>query len=231
MLKILEKLVARKTASASEKLTAWAELVANIVDEKLTDADEILEALDRLQKSPEDLQRNCELLLKRREWACQAAAGDAADGEYAQLMQQQAEGERALEILVESHRKKLLPLATKIEQARTAISMAADARRRLQETAGGGSRMAATEKIDGQLQALHAERQAGQRLLQDRRDWIFKVATMGNSAATGDLERLPSAREGLKQMQQADAEFGIGIAELQQRRNAAVEQLLKPEAI
>lgn len=231
MLSLFERLTKRQAEKHREQAGTWAAFVEDVEDKRLTNDDEILAALDRLNRSPKELTQDQEKLIERRELNSKAVAGDAAEIEYAKLQQQSADAEKSLADMIEKHHAKHEPLDRKIEAARNAISTAADARRRLLETAGNEAKRAAFGDIDAELAEVQAERQALQRTMKDRRDWIFKVETMGLSAAAGDSERLPSQREGLKKMQQMDSEIGVRITALQNKRNAAAESLLRPECI
>lgn len=230
-LNILEKLTARKSERAKANAASWSQFVADVVDERTKDPDEILSGLDRLQKSPEQLQAACELLVQRREWARQSADGAAAETGYNKLTEQSEAAGKELESLIEVHQKKQIPLQNKIEAARNAISVAADARRRLSETAGDESKRAAFDEIDSELEKLQVERQPVLKAIRDRQTWIQEVHSRGNSAAPDDMKRLSDARAGLQEMQKQDSEFSGKLTALQDRRNAAAELLLKPEAI
>ena len=186
---------------------------------------------ERLQKSPEELQAACESLNQRREWSSQTVAGDAAETEYTKLQQQSADAEKALADLIEKHNAKHEPLGWKIEAARNAISVAADARRRLTETTGDESKRTAFDDIDSELAKVQSEHQTVLKALRDRQTWVKEVQSRGNSAASEDLRRLSSARDGLKTMQQQDSEFRARLQALQDQRNAAAGSLLRPEAI
>ena len=230
-MKILEKLSARKHERAKANAASWAQFVADIVDERTKDADEILSGLDRLQKSPEELQAACELLIERREWNSQATAGDAAEIEYSKLQQHSDDAEKALKDLIEKHHAKHEPLDRKIQAARTAISTGADAKRRLRETAGEESRRTAFADIDAELQKLQAEHQPVLKAIHDRQTWIREIESRGQSAATADRQRLPDAKTGLAVVRKQDTEFTGKLSALQDRRSAANELLLRPECI
>ena len=231
MLSILEKLTARRSERAKANAASWSQFVADVVDERTTDADEILTALERLNRTPEELQTACELLNQRREWARQAADGAAAESTYSKLTEQATAAEKELESLIELHQKKQIPLQNKIEAARNAISTAADARRRLLETTGNEAKRAAFDCIDSELAEVQSEHQTVLKTLQDRERWVLEVESRGNTAATEDSQRLADAKSGLSGMKKRDAELRGKLTALLDRRNAAAESLLKPEAI
>lgn len=216
---------------AKKSQSVWGQLVSNVADEKLTDPDTVLGELDSLGKSIDDLNKAVELLNQRRAWSKQVADGVKAETDRDEAIQKIASEEAAFEKLTEEHEARLLPLIDARQRAVDAINFAADARRRLSETAGSESRNTALGGIDSEIAEVQAERQALQRTMKDRRDWIFRVETLGESAATSDKERLPSKREGLKKMQQMDSEIGVRITALQDKRNRAAATLLRPECL
>ncbi len=231
MLELLNKLSSRRAERQKQNADSWSQFVGDVCDEKMQDPDAILTGLERLGKTPEELQRACDLLIQRREWSRQATAGDAAEESYRGLMEQELAAEAELERLIESHQKKQIPLGKKIEQARTAMSVASDARRRLQETAGDESKRVAFSAIDLELQTLQAERQPLLKSIKDRERWISEIAQRGESAASEDAKQLPEARAGLASMRTEDAKFRVRLQTLQDQRNAAAQSLLRPENI
>lgn len=231
MLNLLERLTGRRAERAHKIAMTWAVFVADVCDERTTDADEILTALEKLNRTPEQLQTAINNLVRRREWAREASAGVSAEDNYSKLVEQESAAAAELEKLIETHHKKQLPLQAKLEAARSAISVAADAKRRLQETAGDESRRTAFDAIDAELLKLQAEQKPLLKALHDREVWVKEVLSRGNSAATEDLRRLSSARDGLKTMQQQDSEFRARLQALQDQRNAAAESLLRPECL
>lgn len=231
MMKILEKLTARRSERARENAASWSQFVADVVDERTKNPDEILSGLDRLNHSPEELQAACDLLIQRREWNSQVMTGESAEIEYSKLQQQSADAEKALEELTRKHHEKYASLDEKIQAARSAISTAASAKRRLSETAGRESKRMAFDEIDSELQQLQAERQPVLKAIQDRQTWIQEVQSRGQSAASDDIKRLSDARAGLREMQKLDSEFVSKLSVLQERRNKAEAQLLQPGAI
>jgi hypothetical protein len=231
MLNILEKLSAKKAENAGARQAEWVGVVSGVADENGVEPGALLVALDRLDKSIEELQAAAELLAKRRAWAATAAAGDAAEESYAGLLLQERASEKALEILIQKHRSKCEPLGRQIDAARLAISSGADARRRLLETAGDEARQAAFDEIDAQLGEVQVERNLLQQKLRGRRDWVFRVESLGKHAATADVANLADARAGLRAMIEQDADLAGQTTALQDRRNTAAKRLLEPEAI
>lgn len=230
MLNVLKKLSAKRAENSGARQAEWVGLVTGTADENGLEPGVLLMALDRLGRSIEELQAAVELLARRRGWAVQAAAGDAAEESYAGLLLQERAGEKALEILIKKHRQKGEPLDRLIETARLAISSGADARRRLLETAGDEARQAAFDEIDAQLGEVQVERNSLQTRMKGRRDWVFRVESLGTHAASADVANLADARAGLRAMIEQDEDLAGQTTALQDRRNTAAKRLLEPEA-
>ena len=231
MQSMLEKLVSKKAEKHQANAAAWAAFVADVVDERMTSADDIFIGLNVMEKTPAELQSACVLLVERRAWAIQAAEGNAAEESYAGLQSQELSSEKALAALIAKHRQKCEPLGRQIDAARLAISSGADARRRLLETAGDEARQAAFDEIDAQLGEVQVERNLLQQKLRGRRDWVFRVESLGKHAASVDVANLADARAGLRAMIEQDADLAGQTTALQDRRNTAAKRLLEPEAI
>lgn len=231
MLNVLEKLSAKKAENAGARQAEWVGVVSGVADENGVEPGALLVALDKLDKSIEELQAAVELLSRRRGWAATAAAGDAAEAAYADLQTQERASEKALEILIAKHTAKCEPLGRLIDAARLAISSGADARRRLLETAGDQAKGFAFDEIDAELGETQVERNSLQSRMKGRRDWVFRVENLGPRAATADVANLPDARAGLRAMIEQDANLAARTTALQDRRNTAAKRLLLPESI
>jgi len=231
MLSILEKLTTRRSERQQQNAASWSQFVADVADERMKDADEILTGLERLRKTPEQLVEACELLTRRRTWAAEVTAGEKAESAYSALQQQMQDSEKELEALIEAHQKKQIPLQNKIEKARAEMSTGADAKRRLQETAGQTSRDAAFGLLESELEQARKELAPLSKAVEDRRRWLATVQERGESAATADQENLKMMKDGFKKMLADEAEAKRRLHEIQSRHNAAFQQLLKPEAI
>lgn len=231
MLNVLGKLSAKKAENVGALQLEWLGVVSGVADENGLEPGALLAALNRLGKSIEELQAAVELLAKRRGWAILAAEGDAAEESYAGLLSQERASEKALQLLIAKHTAKCEPLGRLIDAACLAISSGADARRRLLETAGDEARQAAFDEIDAQLGEVQVERNLLQSRMKGRRDWLFRVESLGKHAATADVATLADARAGLKQMQTQDADLARQTTTLQDRRNVAAKRLLLPESI
>jgi DNA repair exonuclease SbcCD ATPase subunit len=231
VLNILEKLTARRSQREVQSVASWAQFVADVTDERMQDADAILSELERLQKTPEELVEACELLTNRRAWAAEFAAGEKSEAAYPGLQKQLEDSEAELKRLVEEFEKKQLPLHSKIEAARSAISKGADAKRRLTETVGRVSREAVFGSIEAELEQARRELAPLSKRVHDRQTWIARVEGHGNEAATDDVARLPAAKEELKQFIADEAAAQRKLNEVQARHNAAFAELLKPELI
>ena len=231
MLNLLEMLSSRLAQKQRQQATGWSQFVGDVLDEKLRDADEILSGLERLGKSPEDLQAAITLLLQRREWAGAVAAGDAAEAEYPKLTQQAADAEQALKKLIDAHHTKFASLGDKIERARNAISAGAGARRELLETCSLESQMAATADVDSRIAETQAAKSNVAKRLRDCENWVLGVDSEGDKAASSDLERIVGMREKLAGLESELSGFNSKLATLQDERNAASASMLKPESI
>jgi len=231
MVSILEKLSVRLGVRQKQFTASWAKFVGDVADEKLTDADEILSGLERLGKSPANLQVAITLLLQRREWAGAVVAGDAAESDYPKLKQQAADAEQALKKLIDAHHTKFASLGDKIERARNAISAGAGARRELLETCSLESQMAATADVDSRIAETQAAKSNVAKRLRDCENWVLGVDSEGDKAASSDLERIVGMREKLAGLESELSGFNSKLATLQDERNAASASMLKPESI
>lgn len=228
---LLEKLSKRKTERDAKSRNDWAAFVVQVADGKLSDPDAILTQLEERQRTPEELQNSIDLLHRRREWAKQASAGDAAETEYPKLMQQQADAEKALQKMIEEHNAKQEPLQARIENARAAISNAGTAKRSLIDTVSADYREVVFAGIDDELAAAGAAVREVEKRLSDRKAWIQTVESRGDAAATSDVEKLDESRKGLKGMQAELDEAREKLAAVQGRKNALFAKLLLPESI
>lgn len=231
MLSILEKLTTRRSERQKENAASWSQFVADVVDERMKDPDEILSGLERLQKTPEELGAEGKKITDRRADDIIMKAGEKAEAAYSGLQQQLEDSEKELEALIESHQKKQSPLRNKIEKARAEMSAGADARRRLIETAGKAYREAVFGPIESELEQARKELTPLSKAVEDRRRWLLTVQERGESAATADQQNLQMMKDGFKKMLTGEAEAKRRLDEIQSRHNAAFQQLLKPEAI
>ncbi len=228
MVSILEKLSARMVQRQKKQAASWSQFVSDVTDEKLKDPDELLAGLEVLGKSPKELQAACELLIQRRQWSGIVAAGNDAENEYPKLTQQAVDAEKTLKDFIEKHEARQLPLERKLEQARTAISNAADARRRLLDTVPPGASAAVYGDIDSQIAETGVELDSVRRSIRDCERWVAETSANGDTAATEDAARLSSQRVKLKDLRKSEADLAGKLSALQDERNAAAVKLLSP---
>jgi len=231
MMSFLEKLLSRKTEIARKNLGVWAQLVVDVADGKEIDSDVILSELDRLHRTPGDLQAGVELLLQRRAWSAIAKAGDDAEAAYPGLTKQVADAETSLKDLIEKHHAKFAPLEGRIHAARESISSGADAKRRLLDTCSTEAESAATEGIDLRITETQAAKADVVRRLRDCETWVLDAEGRGDSAATTDMAKLPAMREKLTGLEAELKAFNSQLGKLQDERGKASESLLRPEMI
>jgi len=231
MVSILEKLSGRMKQRQSEQAQSWAGFVVAVVDEKLTNADEILQRLEGLNRSPEELQQACELLVQRRAWAAVANKGTTAESEYPRLTAQQKNAAEELERLIEQHNKKYAPLDGKIEQARNDITNGADARRRLLDTVPKAVQVAACADVDDRIQQNADEAESVRKQIREVNHWLTVVEERGASAAQEDLEKLSDQKARLKALKKQESELAEAMQGLQSERDAVMAKLLLPETL
>jgi len=231
MVTIIEKLSVRLLQRQKKQAASWSGFVADVVDERLKDPDEILAGLEVLNRTPEDLQAACELLIQRRAWSAVVVAGDAAERDYPGLQDQFAAAAKELEKLTERHHAKYAPVKGRIHAAREAISSGADAKRRLLETCSPEARQAATEGIDARIQEAGQELDGVRRRIRDCEVWVLGVESQGDKSATADVVKLSAMREKLQGLKSEMKSCQTKLQDLQDERGAASEALLKPESI
>ena len=231
MLKIFEKLTTRRSERQQQNAASWSQFVVDVTDARMTDADEILTGLERLQKTPEQLVEACELITRRRAWAAEVIASEKAEAAYPEFQAQLERSEKELEALIEAHEKKQMPLRDRIERSRTSISSGSDARRRLVETSGSAYRQAVFGPIETELEQAQKELTPLSEAVQLRRRWLVTVQELGDSAAAADQKNLPLMQQGYKKMVADEAATKRRLDEIQGRHNAEFQKLLRPEAI
>ena len=229
MLKVLEKLTARKSEMRKAKQGTWAQLVGSVVDERLKDSDKILKALDELNRTPEELQTACELLIQRRAWAAELAAGRQAEKDHPNHSAAIDAENEAFKRAQAEHEARLCPLIGRRDAGVRLISAGETARRQLLETVSDEAQELATADIDARFKEFEAVNAEVQKRHRDREDWIINVESLGESAPSSDIERLPSARAGLTDLRKELDDFAARFEALNAERTAALEALLIPE--
>lgn len=229
---LISKLAKRKAETSQAAVSEWQKLVTEFVDSGgKVDPDAVLSKLDRLGRTLEDLEQAAELLTKRRGWATQLDAGSKAESEYPKLTKQIEDANAELVRLTEAHDAKHAHLDDKIRAARNAISMGADAKRQLLDTAGEETRLAATMDVDQKILDLQSERDALRKRIRDREGWLGSVRELGDNAAPQDRQRWNGAVAEFDEWQDQDRAFETRFEALQRERTKASEVLLRPESI
>ncbi len=232
MLNIFEKLKSRKVEVTRKQDRDWSALVQTLEDAKTPeDADKILAELERRGRTIEDLEKAADLLIQRWKWAKELADGEKAEVARNISIQEIAAEEAAFEKRQAEHQARLSPLIDARQRAVESIHRAADAKRRLLDTASETARSAAFGDIDAKMAELKVDHEPILKAIHDRRNWISKVEERGEHAATLDMERLSEAKKGLAVMLKQDSELNNRLSQLQDERAAAMAKLLKPEAI
>lgn len=228
MIEFLTKLARRKSEVLSKGASDWQKLVGEVLDETASDADDVLDRLDRLGKSTNDLSQAVELLRQRRVWAQSAKDGTAAEADLNNATEQIKQLEDDLAKLLERHEAKLAPVERKKLDAIQRIGQADSARRRLVETASDPCLVENAQKAEQQMNDLRKEREQHKqktRGLTINRDSILQH---DDPALNGQAERLAT---GITRLRGQEAEFSERAAAISQASEAAREQLLRPEAI
>lgn len=228
MIAFLEKLTKRKTEVTMKGASDWQKLVGDVLDETASDPDDVLDRLDRLHKTTDDLSKAVELLRQRRVWAREAADGETAETDLNSSTEQLAKFDKELEVLLAKHEARLLPIERKRDLAIQRISQADSSRRRLIETASDPILKQAARDTDANMAALRQEQ--SRHKLMTRGFGIDRDAILKNDdpALKDQAERLAN---GINRLKGQEAEFLERAAAISQASEAAREQLLRPEAI
>ena len=228
MLQILEKLTNRRAEKAQQTATKWAGLVGSVVNESLTNPDEILEALETLGRSPEELAEACSLLSRRLEWSRQMKAGLKAENTLQKVSDEiQAEEARFARLIAE-HEERLEPLEAKLMAARVAIATGSDGERSLRDTCTCPVVCQAVAAADKAVADIQEERASVNRNLKAKSDRRGQLAAHRDPDLSGHLDRLSSDLKAgggvLRDIAEREAEAAATAA-------LARELLLNPEAI
>lgn len=228
MIAFLEKLTKRKSEVARKSGGEWQALVIAVADDKATDPDATLAELDRLGKTPDDLAQAVELLSQRRAWSALVAAGAKAESDHPQA-KKAIDAEVALfAALEEKHEQRLRPLQQAQAAAAQAMTEAAEARRRLVETASDPLRLAAVADADEKLTDLRRERAEFDRQLRSKEDRLAELSRQEDDDLVGHVDRLKSEIEAMRAQARS---FDERATALNSECEAARKQLERPEAI
>ncbi len=225
---LLEMLTRRKDEAARQTATIWQQLVIGVADNTTTDADAVLTALDRLNKSPDDLAKAVELLAQRRTWSATVAAGATAETEHPKITAKIAAENAAFAELEAAHDRKLWPLSDAKNAAANAISAGAGARIELARTCTDPLALQAVADCERRMHELRIETAAHSRELRAKEDRLAALKAQEDSDLGGHVARL--TRE-IEIMQVRDLSFATRAAELNAESEAARQRLLLPEAV
>jgi len=231
MVSILAKLSIRIGQRQKKNAASWSQFVGDVVDEKLKDPDEILAGLEVLNRTPADLQAACELLIQRREWSAQVAAGSKAESQHPKNLAKIQTEVELFKKLTEEHEARLIPILSQRDATVQQISTAADAKRRLLDTCSAESHQSATADIDQRIEETQAAQHDVAKRIRDCEIWVLGVDSQGDKAATADVAKLAAMRKKLETLQVEHSGCNSRMQSLQDERGEASASLLKPEAI
>ncbi len=224
----LERLTKRKSEVARTAAGEWQALVCRIADEHESDPDATLTTLDRLNKTPDDLAKAVGLLSQRRAWAATVAAGIAAEVEHPKITKKIDAELAAFKLVEEAHEAAVWPMTRAKAAAAQSMAEAAEARRRLCETATDPLRLAAVEQADSQLTELRRERAEHDRELRGKEDRLTELSRQEDSDLAGHVDRLKSEIEAMRAQVHS---FNARAEKLNSESEVARAMLLLPAAI
>lgn len=227
---ILGKLLARKSQRQAEHGTAWQSLVLNVESGALSDPDEILERLEAVKKTPEELQQSLDVLAHRRADHKALQQHDQAEAELHAAREKRAAIQAERTKLLEKLDAKDHTAFSEFSAAEQKLHAAVDARKRLIDGASPSVRRAAFSAIEAEVSEAREALRMAEKAVKDRDAWILHVESLGDAAASGDLELLAAKRSGLKELQKSARDASNRLVELTRKLDAATETLTKPEA-
>lgn len=227
---LLNVLLRRKDERLVRSMSAWQTLVADVECGTLKDPDAILERLETLQKTPEELDGAIASLQRRKADAAVAATESSAEKAVAK----QAGLLEAFETEMESAIAQLEARRTELADAKlaavTKLNLAIDARTRLLLSVPDATKRALLNPLQEQIAAAESELSECRKSIRDRQNWISQVESLEESAATSDQDELPGKRAGLKALKTQEAELVKSHETLVRQRDSVSLELLKPEA-
>jgi len=230
MIAFFEKLTRRKTEAARQGQTAWQELVIAVADDKEQDADNTLAELDRLNKTPQDLEAAVELLGKRRELAKQVADGTKAENEFKKINAAIDAEVAKFTAASELHDATMRPLIQKKEAAVTSIKAADFGRRQLIDTASDPILLLAVRDADAAMVELRREKADHDSRLRLKSDALHKYQTWPDQF-TDAADRITRLQAEVETMQAESAAFDAKGELLNTESEQARKRLQSPEAI
>lgn len=228
---ILEKLSAKLRHKKSQQSASWSAFVTSVADGKTSDPDEILAALERLNRSPEDLQDAIDLLIKRRELSKVVQSGDAAEAELPAARDAITAEEKRYAELHAKHELKMDAMLTHRNGLVQKITRRDDAARELLSSVPTATSEAVYGPIDQKIVEVNDERASVRQAIKNLEQWLFNVDEQGDSASTGDIQRLADQRQRLRDLKRSEGDLANKLSSLQDERNAASKRLLLPELI
>ena len=230
MIAFFEKLTKRKSEVAREGQGEWRTLVIGVADDKEQDADATLAELDRLRKTPADLEAAVELLGKRRELARQVAAGAKAEAEFQKLNAAIDAEVAKFTAASERHDATMRPLIQMKELAVTSIEAAYFAKRQLTDSASDPILLLAVRDADAAMAQLRREKADHDSRLKVKSDALHQYSNWPERFA--DAETSIARLQGEVETMQAESRaFDAKAEALSNESDQARKRLESPEAI
>lgn len=223
-----EKLTKQKANVAKTSANVWQQLVADVLDEKETDADAVLVELERLGKSPADLESAVKLLRQRRAWAAELKDGEAAEVDLRDATEKLAKLERELEEFTERIQRKMEPVDAKRMNAIHRLNIATTARERLINTASDPALTQAARGVEAEMNALRNEITKSKRIQHAGQQLLDNMAAQENPELQQQVEGISQQLSKKKTVRDV---FNERAAKLNSDSEAALQALLRPEAI
>ncbi len=230
MIAFFEKLTKRKTEAARQGQTAWQALVIAVADDKATDPDVTLAELDRLNKTPQDLEAAVDLLAKRRELARQVAGGAKAEADFAKINAAINAELATFTEASERHYATMRPLIQTKELAVTSIEAAYFAKRQLTDSATDPILLLAVRDADAAMAELRREKTDHDSRLKVKSDALYQYRTWPERFADAEtsIERLQGE---VAAMEIESLAFDTRAEQLNTESEQARQRLESPEAI
>ena len=225
---LLEMLTRRKCEAARATATEWQSLVIDVADGTATDPDEVLSSLERLAKTPSDLEAAVALLAQRRAWTTTVAAGVQAETDHPALTAKIASLNAAFAELESAHDRALWPLSDAKNAAANALSSAQGARIELARTCTDPLALAGVSDADKRMAELRCEMAEHSRELRGKEDRLGELKVQEDRDLKPHVERL---KNDIEAMRSQAVEFGERAEKLNAASEAARAHLLRPEAI
>lgn len=224
----------RSAVQATERNQMWTEFVRSLATAKSSESpspEQVLEDLDQMGRSVDELQEALEKFATREKLAEQVSKGDQAKQALADTQAEIDQAEAELNAARLKFEATIVPLRERNQTARNAVATADYARRELIETAGPECRNAILEPFETAAAEIHKKREAARKELVGLSEWISVVQSRGERASTHDKEELLRAISRIEWLNQEEATLRLEGEALNVRRAEASKQLLDPAAI